>query len=83
MDHSLHSFVSEIPQRIESLGKITTQERRPAARGGVWIWALAKRGQPVVLQWIPIPLPGGSPEAEIREAPFGGFKLRLRWPYIQ
>ena len=83
MDHSLRSFVSEIPQGIEGFGKITTQERRPAARGGVWIWALAKRGHPVVLQWISIPLPGGSPEVEIRETPFGAFKLRLRRPYIQ
>ena len=83
MDHSFHSFVSETPQRIESLGEITTKECRTAARGSVWLWAVAKHGQPVVLQWISIILPGESPEVEVRETPFGGFKLQLRLPCVQ
>jgi len=75
MTHSFHTFVSETPQRIESLGETTTQERRPATRGGVRLRALAKHGQPVAPQWISIPLPGGSlaPSVNIPETPFGGF----------
>jgi hypothetical protein len=58
LDHSFHSFVSETPQRIESLGEITTPECRPAARGSVWLWAVAKHRYPVALQWISTLLPG-------------------------
>ena len=83
MGHSFHSFVSETPQRSESLGEITTQECRPASRGSVWLWALAKHGQPVALQWVSILLPGETSDIEVRETPFGGFKLRLRRLCVQ
>jgi hypothetical protein len=75
--------MSETPQRIESLGEITTPECRPAARGGVWLWAVAKHRQPVAPQWISIHLPGESPAVKVQETPSGEFKLRLRRPYIQ
>ena len=78
MYHSFHSFISETLQRIRNLGEITTKECCTAARGSVWLWALAKHGQPVALQWISDRLPGQSQDVEFRETPFGGFKLRLR-----
>lgn len=69
-----YSFISETPQGIESLGEITTQERRPTARGGVWLRSIAEHGQPVVPQWITIPLPCASPNVElVRETSVGGF----------
>ena len=56
---------SETPQGIESLGEVTTQERRSATWGGVWLRTLAKHGQPVVWQWISVPLSCPSPEVEL------------------
>ena len=77
MVRHLFRAVAEIAQTIESLGEITTPEHRSATRGGVWLRALTKHGQPMVLQWISTPLPGESAVVQVRETPFSGSMFQL------